>query len=117
MIRCAVVLVGLFMVTGCTTVNQMERSDNAIEPVAESATLPSAGSSTAKLHAELMGPVWSLVVIQSMDDRKYVAGQAERFTIQFAQDGRVNVRVDCNRGMGTWQSEGPSQLRIGPCQH
>ena len=34
--------------------------------------------------------------------------------IVFNADGSVAVRVDCNRGRGSWKSAGPSQLEFGP---
>jgi para-nitrobenzyl esterase len=37
-----------------------------------------------------------------------------KYTIAFGTDGRVSIRVDCNRGSGTWSSEEPSQLAFGP---
>ena len=36
-----------------------------------------------------------------------------KYTVEFGAGGRVNVRVDCNRGRGTWKANGP-QLQFGP---
>src|SRR5262249_21691650 len=36
------------------------------------------------------------------------------YTVAFASDGSVSVRIDCNRGHGTWTSAGPKQLEFGP---
>ena len=32
----------------------------------------------------------------------------------FGADGSVSMRVDCNRGRGTWKSPEPGQLTFGP---
>ena len=37
-----------------------------------------------------------------------------KYTMAFDTEGRVSVRIDCNRGSGTWESPGVSQLRFGP---
>ena len=37
-----------------------------------------------------------------------------KYTIQFAAGGALGVRVDCNRGRGTWKSTGPNQVAFGP---
>ena len=37
-----------------------------------------------------------------------------KYTISFGSDGRVSVRIDCNRGVGPWKSSGQNQLRLGP---
>lgn len=53
----------------------------------------------------LPGTSWELVAIQSMDDaqgRTRIA-QPERFALQFGADGRASLRLDCNRGSGSWK--------------
>jgi heat shock protein HslJ len=37
----------------------------------------------------------------------------ERYTVEFTDDGRVNIRADCNRCSGTYEANG-NQLTIGP---
>jgi len=32
----------------------------------------------------------------------------------FGADGRVSARIDCNRGSGSWKSDGKSQIEFGP---
>jgi hypothetical protein len=32
----------------------------------------------------------------------------------FGADGSLNVRIDCNRGRGSWTSAGPGRLEFGP---
>ena len=73
----------------------------------------------------LAGTRWQLVAIQSMDDAQGTVRPAEpaRYTLEFGADGRVAVRLDCNRGSATWQAQpaaqgGPhgasGQLLMGP---
>ena len=71
------------------------------------------------------GTRWQLVAIQSMDDAQGTVRPPEpaRYTLEFGADGRVAVRLDCNRGSATWQAQpaaqgGPhrtfGQLLMGP---
>jgi heat shock protein HslJ len=73
----------------------------------------------------LAGTRWQLVSIQSMDDAQGRVRPPEpaRYTLEFGADGRVAVRLDCNRGSATWQAQpaahgGPhrasGQLLMGP---
>jgi para-nitrobenzyl esterase len=59
------------------------------------------------------GTSWQLVkfvgggkVLTALDRSKY--------QVAFAPDGSLNVRIDCNRGRGTWKSPQPGQLEFGP---
>ena len=69
----------------------------------------------------LTGTVWQLRSIQSMADEQppLTVDQPERYTLQFQDDGRLMLRLDCNRGTGSWQatpsaSGDSGQLTIGP---
>lgn len=62
----------------------------------------------------LAGTSWQLVERLSMDDTKLVPDERSKYTIAFGADGRATVRGDCNRGSGTWTSDGPSGLTFGP---
>lgn len=62
----------------------------------------------------LSGTSWQMVKFQSSDDKTLVPADRAKYTIMFASDGGVSVRIDCNRGHGTWKSEGPNQLQFGP---
>lgn len=56
--------------------------------------------------AGLGGTAWQLVEYQSMDDSQGTTRIADRskYTIRFDGNGSVAVRLDCNRGMGTWRN-------------
>jgi len=64
--------------------------------------------------ASLNGTSWQLVKFQGSDDKTLMPGEKTKYTIAFGSDGRVSVRIDCNRGHGTWKSGGPNQLQFGP---
>ena len=61
----------------------------------------------------LTGRSWHLVQIMSMDDSTDAPADRSRYTLTFDADGGVQIRADCNRGMGTWESPQPGQLTFG----
>ncbi len=63
---------------------------------------------------DLAGTSWQLVKFQGSDDTTLTPDDKAKYTITFGTDGRVNARIDCNRGNGTWKSSGPNQLQFGP---
>jgi heat shock protein HslJ len=71
--------------------------------------------------ATLAETVWALHAIQSMDDAQGTTciADPQRFTLRFDANGRARLRLDCNRGTGTWKAtpsaDGASgQLQFGP---
>jgi para-nitrobenzyl esterase len=70
------------------------------------------GDDTAR-HRELGATEWQLVEIQSMDGGVTRPEERSKYTLAFAEDGRLAVRIDCNRGTGTWDAR-EGQLQIGP---
>lgn len=63
--------------------------------------------------SDLGGTSWKLVKFQGGDDATLTPDDKSKYTIAFASDGGVNVRIDCNRGRGAWKSEGLGQLQFG----
>ncbi len=61
----------------------------------------------------LAGTSWQLVEIQSVDGTTVRPDDSAKYTLAFAADGKVAARADCNRGAGTWTSDGASQLTFG----
>ena len=55
---------------------------------------------------KLAGTSWQLVAIQSMDDAQGTTRVANpaRFTLRFGVDGRAILRLDCNRGSGSYEA-------------
>lgn len=75
----------------------------------------------APLAVPLVGTTWELTAIQSMDDAQGTTriDQPERFRLHFAPDGSARFRLDCNRGVATWQATpspeaGSGSLVFGP---
>jgi heat shock protein HslJ len=64
--------------------------------------------------AGLGGTSWQLVKFHSSDDKLLTPDEPAKYTVAFGTDGSVSVRIDCNRGRGTWKSSGPNQLQFGP---
>jgi para-nitrobenzyl esterase len=57
---------------------------------------------------------WQLVKFQGGDGKVLVPDDKANYTLAFEEGGGVSVRIDCNRGRGTWRSAAPSQLVFGP---
>lgn len=59
---------------------------------------------TAQAPRSLAGSAWRLIHFQSSDDATgtKVPPNAERYTLQFAADGSLALRLDCNRANGKW---------------
>ncbi|MEQ9558948.1 MAG: META domain-containing protein [Rhodospirillales bacterium] len=70
--------------------------------------------------APIAGTAWKLHAIQSMDDAQGTTRVTDpkMFTLRFNTDGRATLRLDCNRGSGTWtavrSSETTGSLAFGP---
>lgn len=89
-----------------------------------SAAVLAAGIALAETPAPpgwpLAGTSWQLLSIQSMDDAKGTTriAKPEQFTLRFDAQGRVSMRLDCNRGMGSWQAvsagDDSGTLTFGP---
>ena len=62
----------------------------------------------------LEGTSWQLVKFRGGDDAMLTPGDGAKYTIEFAVGGRLTARIDCNRGRGTWKSNGSNQLLFGP---
>jgi len=64
--------------------------------------------------SDLGGTSWQLVKFEGSDDKTLTPDDSTRYTTEFESSGGVSVRIDCNRGHGTWKSPGPNQLEFGP---
>lgn len=63
--------------------------------------------------AGLAGTSWRLVEFRGGDDTVLTSDDKDRYTLAFSGDGRVNVRVDCNRGFAAWSSDGRGRSSSG----
>jgi heat shock protein HslJ len=61
----------------------------------------------------LNGTSWRLVKFQGPDERTFTPDDKSKYTIKFGADGRVLVRVDCNRGNSTWKVTANGELMFG----
>jgi para-nitrobenzyl esterase len=70
----------------------------------------------ALAQAPLAGTSWELVELRSPEDSIGVVrvDDPARYTLAFNADGSAALRLDCNRGRGTWRSEAPGRVEFGP---
>lgn len=61
----------------------------------------------------LSGTSWQLVKFQGPDERAFSPDDRSKYTITFGRNGRVTVRVDCNRGSSTWKVIANGELEFG----
>lgn len=84
--------------------------DSSGRQVAQFTGQPQATGSPARLE----GTSWRLVKFQGGDDTTLTPDDRAKYTIEFGAGGRLTARVDCNRGRGSWRSNGPHGLQFGP---
>ncbi len=60
----------------------------------------------AEKESRIIGTVWQWVQTLYNDDRKNVPAKPENYTIQFLEDGKVNVKADCNLKGGVYSTDG-----------
>ena len=80
----------------------------------QTASLAGAQTPPPSTSPPLVGTSWQLVRFQSSNDTALTPDDRAKYTIEFGPDGQLAARIDCNRGRGTWTSNGPSQLQFGP---
>jgi para-nitrobenzyl esterase len=82
-----------------------------LAPVPASAQAPLPGAA----QAPLAGTSWELVELRSPEDSIGVVrvDDPARYTLAFNADGSAALRLDCNRGRGTWRSETPGRVEFG----
>jgi len=74
-----------------------------------------AGCAPTRVHLAGLGDTsWQLVKFQGGDGTVLMPDDKAKYTVAFANDGKVSVRFDCNRGRGAWILNGPNQVRFGP---
>src|SRR5829696_111682 len=78
-----------------------------------SAPLTSAGRQKSSAGNSLSGTSWQLVKFQGPDERTFAPDDKSKYTIKFGSNGRVAVRVDCNRGNSTWRATAKGELQFG----
>jgi len=71
------------------------------------------GLAIMQRSSELNGTSWQLVKFQGPDERTFAPDDKSKYTITFRSDGRVLVRVDCNRGSSSWRATEKGELQFG----
>jgi para-nitrobenzyl esterase len=77
-------------------------------------TLASLGLFAGVAGAQPVEGSWQLVRFEGSDGSVLTPDDRTKYTLAFDAKGSVAVRVDCNRGRGTWKSSGANQLQFGP---
>ena len=67
---------------------------------------------TVRAHSDLVGTVWRWQRTRMNDESVTQPPDPSSFTLEFQADGRVTMRVDCNRGTGTYTVD-ETRLVIG----
>jgi para-nitrobenzyl esterase len=93
--------------------NTMPRSIRLILTLSFITASATALTNTPQGSKDLDGTSWQLVKFQASDGTTLVPEDRSKYTITFGANGRTTVRVDCNRGSGTWKYKGPNQLSFG----
>ncbi|MBE9158725.1 META domain-containing protein [Nodosilinea sp. LEGE 06152] len=64
----------------------------------------------------LTGSIWELQQIQMSDGTLLTADPAQNYTAEFADNGQVFVRADCNRAIGEFEAaaDGQISVNLGP---
>jgi para-nitrobenzyl esterase len=87
---------------------------SAENPTPTTTSSPSQANSSEGGAVSLEGTKWQLVEFVGGDDTKLTPDDPSKYTLDFAADGNVSVRLDCNRGRGIWKVTPPSQIELGP---
>lgn len=105
--------------TGSNASSATAATDDSAAPAAAPAPAApaapvAAANATAAATASLAGTSWQLVRFEGGDGAVLVPDDGSKYTLQFGADGSVAVRLDCNRGRGTWKEPQPGSLELGP---
>jgi heat shock protein HslJ/uncharacterized lipoprotein YbaY len=84
----------------------------AVTLVALTLTVQAAAESQSS-STSLAGTSWQLVRVQSSDEKTITPDDRSKYTITFGRDGRASIRLDCNRGSGSYESKEPNHLEFG----
>lgn len=89
-------------------------SGAAADAPAPAASAASSEAAPTPAVEGLGGTAWRLLDIASMDDSVVLPDDPSKYTLALGADGAASLRADCNRGTGTWKSEGSAQIQFGP---
>ena len=95
------------ILTGCG-------SDSDSGPAASPSVAENGVASDSATAGELGHTSWQLVRIRTPDDTILEPADPSVYTLAFEPDGTAQLSIDCNRGNGTWSSDGPGEVEFGP---
>jgi len=72
----------------------------------DEATEDSDETGSAEPPADLVDVTWQLATLTAADGTESMPDDPSKYTIQFGSDWRVAVQADCNRGGGSYESDG-----------
>jgi para-nitrobenzyl esterase len=72
------------------------------------------GADAADRGKTLAATSWQLVRYEDSAGTILKPKDPTKYTITFQKDGRLIARIDCNRGSGTWKTDGRLGLKLGP---
>ena len=62
----------------------------------------------------LVGTSWHLVKFEGGDGTIVTPDDPAKYLIHFVSDTFAGLRIDCNRGSGSWRATPPSGIEFGP---
>jgi len=74
--------------------------------VKENQLVPIAAETSTTNRQEISGPVWQWAETLYNNDRKTAPAEPGNYTVQFREDGTLNVKADCNLKGGTYSMDG-----------
>jgi heat shock protein HslJ len=101
-----------------------ETSTFAIDP--EGMLVLTGDQGAMRFRPSLMGVVWEWHDFRGGDDSVVAPERPERYTLTFLPEGKLAIRADCNRGIGTYRVDGPkldivvggvTKVMCGPGSH
>lgn len=96
-----------------TNAFRMILASAAVTTVATCLTSVVVRAQKASGNSALSGTAWQLVKFQGPDERTFSPDDKSKYTITFGSNGRVTIRVDCNRGSSTWKATAKGELQFG----
>jgi para-nitrobenzyl esterase len=63
---------------------------------------------------KLAGTSWQLIRYEDNNIGEVRLKDPSKYTLTFEKGGRLIARIDCNRGSGTWKTDGRLGLKLGP---
>ena len=108
---CAIAIVAatVAVVTACSTAPAAEPALPPVTPIMIPPAMAAGDGGEA-----LAGRVWAWQRTRFSDGKAVVADAPERYTLEFIQDGRVQLRADCNRGGARFDAGAGRTLTFSP---